>query len=139
MTSQRERAFGRRGRFRGLSFAVAWFCLGVQAVGIAHLAVVRHTTCLEHGELIHAGPSSPSKAAAATETGARLATAALPALTDGHDHCLACATRRAVVADRAVSSVAVGPEGASSAPALPTAPGGSGALFRLAPKTSPPA
>jgi hypothetical protein len=140
MSGQPRPEFGRRGQFRGLSVVVACLCLAMQALSVAHQAVVRHATCLEHGELVHARPPSVpgDDVAAASGTGARL-DATLPAASDEHDHCLACAARKEGAAGRAVASLPP-PSGKSESEAAPLGvPGISWSLFLLAPKTSPPA
>src|SRR5687767_13030524 len=109
--AERTRRYG--GSFRGLAFVVAWLCLAAQALGVAHLTVVRHATCLEHGEVVHSDAPADGVDGAAqsphlqgtADTAARLQTAALPADGDSHDHCLVCATRREVVAPPAVQSL----------------------------------
>jgi hypothetical protein len=139
MSGQGKRMFGRRGQFRSLSFVVACLCLAVQALSVAHHAVVRHATCLEHGELVHAGASygPVDDGAAASGTGARL-DATPPAASDEHEHCLACAARKAGAAGRAVASLPP-PSGKAASETAPLGvPCIFWSLFRLAPKTSPP-
>ena len=140
MSSWSKRVSRQGGAFRSLTFAVTWFCLAAQTLGVAHLAVVRHVTCLEHGELTHSGQTSvPTKdATPAPRSLAAPQRADLSAAADNHEHCLVCATRKEFVAERAAQSLAL-PQRVSSPPVAPPEPGSSQPLFRLAPKTSPPA
>lgn len=112
-----------------------------QLAGVAHMALVRHVTCPEHGELLHAEddgtPSAPTPADG---------TASLAALTEdsesshGHDHCAVAIQRRAqtMPVSRVAVAHTVSPVTEASneraAPAMPL-----GAIYRLAPKSSPPA
>jgi hypothetical protein len=139
MVSWSKRGYRQGGSFRGLTF-VAWFCLAVQTLGLAHLVVVRHTTCPEDGELTHPGePSAPTDATTlALGTLAGLQSAGIPTVGAEHDHCLAGATRQALAAGRPARPPATLPERTSLAPVALDVPCSRWALFRLAPKTSPP-
>ena len=112
------------------SQASAWF----HAVGITHVA------CLEHGEAVHGRvlPAEDVQAAHAGDQGtlrADLATAA------GHDHCANAALLRwrdvALTAPVALSAFAPAAGSAAFAAVHSVAP--ASAVYRLAPKTSPPA
>jgi hypothetical protein len=134
---------------------VALFALG-QLGSLAHFALVRHTRCADHGELVESGAPASAATSTSTPTGdpARglLAEAhrSLAALTsaepgsegaDHHDHCSVAIHRR----DAACAT--------GQRPALSAAPRFIAAetplqrgfevtgheLLRLAPKTSPPA
>jgi hypothetical protein len=106
------------------------------ASGVAHLLLVEHARCPEHGELVHARTHPPSRLILA----ARTAVSAAP-LVDGHadDHCLACATQSqsagaARVAGRPVMLFVRAPLLAARDEAnVPRQ-----RLLSLAPKTSPP-
>lgn len=115
-------------------------------LGMVHEATTRHVRCAEHGELVDAAarPGEPARRTAAVERATdpsvvRDATA--PAARDGHEHCSLVSTIRASrIAARppalqgapiAISDVATAPPGAVTARAT--------ALYRTAPKTSPPA
>src|SRR5687768_6765029 len=64
-------------------------CLMAQVQGLAHLALVRHTTCAEHDALVHAATSEPPPAGAGLVR-PRAAMSALPAeVAHEDDHCLA--------------------------------------------------
>jgi hypothetical protein len=127
--------------------AVAGLCLMAQVLGLVHLALVQHATCLEHDALVHAGPVQPASDATAD----RPAPPAHPRSVErpgpdsaGHadDHCLAAGFRRLDLASlRAQAAVAGAP------PEIPLRhrqrdhlpPPAPVALLRLAPKSSPPA
>jgi hypothetical protein len=97
---------------------------------LVHLVVVPHVTCLEHGDLVHAGNDTP-----APETGEGTGLSTAPSVDD-HDHCSAVAQHRAV----SMSLTRVEPARPSTAveaghellgcPSL--------AVLHVAPKASPP-
>lgn len=110
-----------------------------QVAGFAHLAVVRHVTCAEHGELIELGHASPAAVAIQPQANVVIAAAALGE-THGHDHCLIAPMRR----DRAALGGGATLDGrhfdadatcghVSSRDIAPAI-----AIIRLAPKNSPP-
>lgn len=45
---------------RCLSVAAVVLCLGTQLASLAHIALVSHVRCAEHGELVHGKPGSPA-------------------------------------------------------------------------------
>jgi len=106
--------------------------------GILHEAATAHARCAEHGELIHrdatvASTEGPTNAATLGE----LRTEAIP----GHEHCsLTSATRESRLVPRP-PAIAPAPVASSAVvAATPRAvPARGGALYRTAPKTSPPA
>ena len=112
------------------SQASAWF----HAVGISHVA------CLEHGEAIH-GRVLPAEDVQAAPTGDQGTLRADLATAAGHDHCANAALLRwrdvALTAPVALSAVApvIGSAPFEAAPRAAPA----SAVYRLAPKTSPPA
>ena len=130
--------------------ALASFMVVAQLSTFAHLLLVRHVVCPEHGELIHpdeqggrAGAAAPSHAVAkATLPGvSSIQAAAERPATHGHDHCLLASHRRerATLPVCRVSAVISGPKNVGirhveDAPRPATV-----AIFRLAPKNSPPA
>jgi len=130
-----------RRQIRYLAGFVATFCLLGQLSSIAHNLFVQHATCAEHGELIHPQGGidhSPVEAGADATVAGEVAETRD---SHEHDHCLAVAHGRGHVGlDAAVAAL-------TSAPAAPAivsddtaAPGPvSRALYRLAPKNSPPA
>jgi hypothetical protein len=132
-------------RLRGLLLAVV--LVASQTSAWLHAAAVSHVTCLEHGESIHAGASSSGGAAndlrrdvrTTEERGARSLRADL-AVAPGHEHCGSGALLRwrdlALTAPLALAPVPV------FSPPLPRDSAGAlvlaAAIYRLAPKTSPP-
>jgi hypothetical protein len=109
---------------------------------LAHFLLVRHVVCAEHGELVHAGPGAERPAA---RVGAERRTpgVALRAAAVGHEHehCAFASAARdglAVGRQRAIVAAAALPVAALSS-ARPLLQGPRVVLFRLAPKTSPPA
>ena len=120
-------------------FACAVTLLTGQLASLAHLLFVEHDRCAEHGEIVEAdsrvevhsrsgfGEHGALVHRAATETGA-------------HDHCLLLATLRESFgtfrSDASSGAVASEIDRASHDRASPLS---DRALFRLAPKNSPPA
>jgi hypothetical protein len=115
---------------------------------LLHYALVQHVVCADHGELVHAAVSHEAHAAAAEAAPpeAEPKQGQGPALhadafAHDHEHCAFAATPRegltlppshaVVTIDAAACSTLLA--------ALRTDAGISEALFRLAPKTSPPA
>jgi hypothetical protein len=123
----------RRSSFRLLT-ALA-LLLG-HASGVAHLLLVEHARCPEHGELVHARTHPQARSTVA----ARTVLSAAP-LVDGHadDHCLACSTQSQssgaarVVGRPMMLFVEVPLLAARDEATVPRQ-----RLLRLAPKTSPP-
>jgi hypothetical protein len=113
-----------------VSQASAWF----------HAVAISHVACLEHGEAIH-GRVLPAEEAIAARAGDQ--TTARPDLAGaaGHDHCANAALLRwrdvALTAPVALSGLA--PVARSSAFAAAPGVAPAAAVYRLAPKTSPPA
>lgn len=117
-------------------------CLTAQLSGFAHLALVPHVTCPEHGELVEAGTQvrvvlrSSAGDVAAVSSEPRVEGSA----SHSHDHCICTAVRRA---PGRVSRASTVPElSAGLTPAglatreVPRAP--ALAPLELAPKSSPP-
>ena len=136
-------AFSRRGAARrSIAVAVAGLCLAGQFASFAHLMSVRHVTCPEHGEIIHADAvanGSASRRSRGTD-GAALRATAWTGARHGHELCVVWAQRRERAAMQR-SSAAVRVEAPSRIPIEPRArvlPGSATALLRLAPKSSPP-
>jgi hypothetical protein len=132
-------------RRRSAVALTALLCLAGQVLGFAHLALVRHATCLAHDEVVHAPAASAATAAHERAESARGRADAYPIEDgDGHedDHCLVVASRRRELAplDSAASAAIVAApapvaslHGVSQEPAPPVP------LLFLAPKSSPPA
>jgi len=112
-----------------VSQASAWF----------HAVAITHVACLEHGEAIHRRvlPAEDVRAPRSDGSGALRADLAAVA---GHDHCANAALLRwrdvALTAPVALSAFAPVAQSAAFADAPSVAP--AAAVYRLAPKTSPP-
>jgi hypothetical protein len=119
---------------RGLVLLVAGLWLSGQIAATAHLLTVRHVTCAEHGELVHADAAAPSQARRAAEHAVEAADA--PA-GHTHEHC-----PFAWQHEQRIELVAppAAPHGAAVAasPLPASAPLRSARLYRVAPKLSPP-
>ncbi len=115
--------------------ALALVALIAQASGFTHYVLVRHATCPEHGELVHATEGSP-----ATHADEAPGLRASASGADGHDHCVFSCLRRERTAlgelGRAVPLPLSAEHGAGFEHDAPPPP--SIALFLLAPKNSPP-
>ena len=107
-------------------------------VGVADLALHQHSTCAEHGELIHVeagiSPAMPSDGSRATWT-------ERASFEAGHEHCVAASVIRARWLQPLDSSHAIAAADVTrvSAPALAPPSQDRASLLLLAPKTSPPA
>jgi hypothetical protein len=119
---------------------VAMLALIGQLVSLAHLTMVQHAVCLEHGELVHSdvrgrwnAPPADSDAAAVHATDATS--------SGDHDHCGARAYRRE---STLVAPSSMAPEKCAKRleiadfSATESRFGGQ-PIYRLAPKCSPPA
>lgn len=126
--------------------ALALVCLVAQAASYLHLAVVRHVQCPEHGELVHLGPSTAAGPEVALETVGDTdahhlrGAAASPSWTHDEGHCLVGFSQRSRAGlGQAPSRLAPPtatrplPPDEASAPRIAAV-----ALYRLAPKASPP-
>jgi hypothetical protein len=111
------------------SQASAWF----------HAAAISHVACLEHGEAVHR-PAVRDGAARAPDRGAQAGLRADLAAADGHDHCANAALLRwrdvALTAPTALAPLA--PPSGLLTPAAWCDGARGAAVYRLAPKTSPP-
>jgi hypothetical protein len=127
-----------------MTVVLAGLCLASQLSGLAHLAMVPHVACAEHGELVepgHGGLGSRS----VLPVGAPARVQVWPAEAGlsprhGHDHCLLAAWRRspATLSVRPASVEARPTEGpvAGRERRAPTA--STLAVLAVAPKSSPP-
>jgi hypothetical protein len=113
-----------------VSQASAWF----------HAVAISHVACLEHGEAIH-GRVLPAEEITEARAGDDVAARADLAVAAGHDHCANAALLRwrdvALTAPMALTGFSP----AARSPAFAAAPARApaAAVYRLAPKTSPPA
>lgn len=122
-----------------MAFAAA-LALCSQLFALAHLWLVPHTRCAEHGETVHDDHAAEAPRVHAPERADLSASPAAPdgATDDGHDHCQLLTDRRAVTAERSVVVArACSFAGTTFQLVEHTAPGR--ALYRIAPKVSPPA
>jgi hypothetical protein len=108
---------------------------------LLHFVLVQHVVCAEHGELVHesgVAHAAPAEGGGASGQGPGLHA---DAVAHDHEHCgVAAASREALALPPAPAVAAIS---AATSDALLSASrsavSGSEALFRLAPKTSPPA
>jgi len=134
--SPRRDAAGRR--VGGLLFAVV--LVASQANAWIHAVAIAHVACPEHGEAVHgparaAHPNDVARAVDGSAVGADVAAAA------GHDHCANAALLRwrdvTLPARSGLTAFAAAARFASFAPRYEAAH--AAGVYRLAPKTSPPA
>jgi hypothetical protein len=133
------RRLSRHSALRSFAAALAAVALVGQLAGFAHLVLVRHVTCAEHGELIEVGHERALAAAAPHAAGAAVASAATGE-AHGHDHCLLGPMRRdrfALGAPRALDCAHVDAYGTLGRVVDRRVPPPI-AVIRLAPKSSPP-
>jgi len=127
------------------AFAASVLVVG-QLLGTLHFALVEHVVCVEHGEIAHV-PNADAFSARAEFIQRGTTDVVSPGLSkwfqsgssEDHPHCLVQALRRdSATRTRIPISVVTHrlADGAHSLPGLPHAE--SAALFRLAPKHSPP-
>jgi hypothetical protein len=107
-----------------------------QLVGLVHQSTEQHTVCPEHGELIHGRTVAAAWAGPVVE-----ARGAPQAPRDDHDVCeLAVASHERIAPPDPPHATDTPPEdGREAAPPPVRRSGPSVALYRTAPKTSPPA
>jgi hypothetical protein len=133
------RRLSRHRSLRCLAGALATLALVGQLASFAHLVLVRHVTCAEHGELIEVGHERALAVATAHADSPGIATAAT-GQAHGHDHCLLAPMRRDRVALGAPHALdcahvdAFGTIGRVGARLIPPPI----AVILLAPKSSPP-
>lgn len=128
---------------RYLAFGLALVALVAQLSGSAHLLLVRHALCPEHGELIHpTDEAEPAlRAVAQHAKTAFVRPEAETELGHGHGHCPIAAQRRergALIAAW-VHVHASAWSFASRVPAPNLVSSCAAAILRFAPKNSPPA
>jgi hypothetical protein len=112
-----------------VSQASAWF----------HAVAITHVACAEHGEAVHGRAQSAANVRAVRPDDTR-AVSAEPATAAGHDHCGNAALLRwrdvALTAPAAIAALVPDVRSTGSWPVRETAY--ASAVYRLAPKTSPP-
>lgn len=122
--------------------AIASLCLLIQAISLAHLLLVRHEVCPVHGEVRHgsAGHAGGDEAASSVGPGDQAAVARPGVAPEQHDddHCQVLTERRDVPRPSShCLHAALANEVPLPAVAAP-APPRRLALYRVAPKNSPP-
>lgn len=124
---------------RRVSALVAVLCLVIQVAGVLHLFLTRHAVCPTHGDVMEVGGHAPGDPHA-SDDGEQTALDVDHAAVDGHDdHCAWLTLPRD---HRVAAPLAARLDLATVAPttATPTTlPRAATALYRLAPKLSPPA
>ena len=145
MRARSVRAAAQRPPTRPSGLWASWavLCLATQLSSVAHLALVEHVRCSEHGEWIHAGdehaPRHVEHSTSESDASAIAPVADAHADDHEHDHCLASSERRKL-AMLLPGLAALQP----LRPAAPTTAAGhvtyvvAQAVHTLAPKTSPP-
>jgi hypothetical protein len=123
-----------------LRYAAAVLCLLAQGFAVVHLFAMHHVRCAEHGDLLHVEQAAPALGTEHRNGEADvLAASQQPFEAHQGDHCTTLSERRDLRC-AAIAIVAVLPEQAlDGGPHLAAAPAFGRALYRLAPKVSPPA
>ena len=131
----------RRQRRSRTAVAAAVLCLLAQVFATVHLVVVRHEVCADHGEVVHAGGDhgdAPAGAAGTGDATIQARAAADAGHGDDDDHCRLLTERRAAGGGGSPSLHAT-PGVIEAKAAMPESlPARTSALYRLAPKISPP-
>jgi len=134
----------RRAMLRSFALCVVSFCVFTQFSSLLHMVFVEHSTCPEHGELVHGqARASASLAHAHTEV---LPSAAFQADASSselheHEHCsvLGDGRQRALINFVAMPAVYAAAPAALRVTPRVAAHVSSVALYMIAPKSSPPA
>jgi hypothetical protein len=123
---------------RLVAAVAAYVALAAQLGGVAHLLVVRHETCAQHGEVVHGARGARAAAAPPADASVRLLAA--EAAAEGSDeHCLMLASRRRELSALVPAPVTiVVPDAVPARPARAVDVPSPLRRLRLAPKTSPP-
>ncbi|HUH01174.1 MAG TPA: hypothetical protein VML75_04215 [Kofleriaceae bacterium] len=120
---------------------IAVLCMVAQLLSLAHLVVVEHERCHEHGELIHGDGHEARSVAPPAPSTATPTARVLPGQSDeadgDHDHCLSATERRDLRLARVEVAATISPDQSDAIPRTATTPVVR-ALYRSAPKTSPP-
>jgi hypothetical protein len=127
-----------RKRTNRWAVALAALVLGGSELGSAgHVALVRHALCAEHGEPVHGGPPADEVVVAAA-TDSVLPGESAGATTDEHEHCKILAGTSRVAPGDGGFALPLPLDGNASLAGGDATIAPSVALFRLAPKNSPP-
>ena len=114
-----------------------------QLLGALHFALVKHVVCPEHGEITHvaSGFTQWVSSSSDSSTGVfntRPFDSTRTEIGDDHQHCLVQALRRDGATRTRVLAPVISRESPDCALWLASTPHKESALFRLAPKHSPP-
>jgi hypothetical protein len=128
---------------RYLLASIACLVLVTQISTFAHLLVVRHVVCPQHGELVHADDEAPPSDGATLPSGENPRGSAVRTgreTNEDHVHCpVAMHRRQTSVVPAGMFTIAPARAAETAAFAFRSIPRPAPfALFRLAPKTSPP-
>ncbi|HRC54743.1 MAG: hypothetical protein IPI49_03540 [Myxococcales bacterium] len=131
-------------RSRRFVVAIAALCVAGQAFALVHLFALHHVRCAEHGDLLHIEGEGARRdldlaAELARETAAAVSASGLPFAAHQGDHCTALTERRDLRSAVAVVRWDLPPLASQGQPCWRTPDRTSRALYRLAPKISPPA
>ena len=137
---------GNSGRVRRPGMHVtSLFLLAVQLLSLGHLLLVRHVTCPEHGDILHASrpyEALPARLAVDEDASHRQSVAGTAAQAESvHDHCLVCTNTHERFAPLPPASQRVASVEATvpTPPSAETGPFAPVDLILLSPKSSPPA
>jgi hypothetical protein len=134
---------GNNKRMRRLGRITSYFLLAAQMLSIGHLVLVRHSTCAEHGDVIHGPAGEPHEGRFAESLSSSDGTVAgtVPQAEGGHDHCLICTTTRERFALTPPVRTSVDQVGPSVSLVSPSHTGAMApvAVLVFSPKNSPPA
>ncbi len=157
MRASHASLLAQRLRLPRVRLAVASLCLLAQTFALVHLFAVRHVRCAEHGDMVHVEPGHAGHAGHAAAADERVSPPAdlREAAVSAHqvlrasglaieahqdDHCMALSERRALRTLEVVAVVSAPPELLGELTFVSQAPPRvARALYRLAPKISPPA
>lgn len=131
-------AWVRRPLLAQLTLLVGVFCVFSQFSGAMHWALVEHARCAEHGDWVHPddehGVTEPSESESAP-----VSVVASTGDQHGHDHCQFLADRRELpLPPLTFEALNEPPARVSVFEGRTQAALGSGTIYELAPKTSPP-
>lgn len=121
---------------------VAALCLGAQLFAVVHLFALHHVRCAEHGDLLHVegdgSTASTGTPPPRANDGPRLAASNRGATGHQGDHCTTLGERKDLRTHTPRVCWSLPLTTVGQAPPLLSAPAPSRALYRIAPKISPP-
>ncbi|HEX7479569.1 MAG TPA: hypothetical protein VF331_17320 [Polyangiales bacterium] len=126
----------------GLAFVLVCGSLVGELASLAHLVLVHHSVCPEHGELVHSDEAESAARASSPAPGrsAALSAGHAPDAAHAHDHCaLAMARKERALPPARLALVAwATPQPAACGDMRACAPTQRKSVFGYAPKASPP-